>query len=116
VGLDTALQRRYRVVHAPQLLAHFASDRSHMLLQSDGHPAGVDAGEQPQGPGRRSAVYAAPPPRHPGIVAPVTGHSNTLPLFLDMSTPERASLTELSQREYGGVLVEADFLASCAQL
>ncbi|KAI3438634.1 hypothetical protein D9Q98_001056 [Chlorella vulgaris] len=58
-------QRFYRIVPAPLLLQHFASDRSHMR-DTEG-------------------LWLQPPPPHPCITT-ADGRVNTLPSYLDFST------------------------------
>lgn len=56
--------RRFRVVPAAELLACFASDRSHML--------------------RPDGSWSAPPPPYPPIVAPSDGATHNLAAYWDM--------------------------------
>lgn len=64
-GMNGPACRLYRVVPVPQLLQHFASDRSHMR--------------------RPDGEWSAPPPPYPCIIAAATGHTNTLPRHRDMT-------------------------------
>ncbi|KAN0062221.1 hypothetical protein ACQY0O_005402 [Thecaphora frezii] len=89
------LRCRARIVDADDLLAHFASDRSHMVLPS---PAGS----------KGSVQWSSPPPAWPLIVGSKAKQTNVTNNLM-----ERYVCTDSSEDGiYGRVLTDLDFLSA----
>ena len=92
------LKRQWRVVQASQFLAHFASDRSHMIKE-------VTVNEQVR------YEWSSPPPPYNCISTPES--SNNLPQYLDMaqsSLEEPSTLAACHESKYGVLMQESIFL------
>lgn len=94
------LRRRWRCVEATAFLAHFASDRSHMVKQVD-----VDGDVRKQ--------WSSPPPAYQCIST--EADDNTLPMYMDMSSSDvlsqaPRSLSVCRKKPFGVLLEEREFL------
>ena len=107
--------RMYRVIHGPQFLKYFASDRSHMMIGSC-----VSEAQSRNGLAKRTPEYQSPPPVYPCIVAE-NGATNTLPRYLDMLSEICSQdvlkvvtdLEDLPKYDYGCVLCDSDWRRLC---